>query len=85
MPYITPIRKTALKNGDKMKSVGELVYILTLWCIEFARIKGRSFTTFALIIGALVCAALEYYRRVVAKHENCKIKENGDVYPEEYQ
>ncbi len=41
---------------------------------------GKS-AYFNAVVGALECAKLELYRRMVAPYENGKIAENGDVYP----
>jgi hypothetical protein len=36
--------------------------------------------TIALVMGALVCAMLEFYRRRAVPYEEGKIKLNGDAY-----
>lgn len=59
---------------------GELNYKITKTCIDYARSKGTSYTTYNEIIGALECAKMEMYRRAVAPYEDTKITENGDVY-----
>jgi len=46
----------------------------------YLRTKGISYQTFNDIIGALEGAKLEFYRRVVVRYEEEKIKANGDVY-----
>jgi hypothetical protein len=81
MPYIKPEnRERAAKQHGPM-NVGELTYSLTLTCVRFARFPGKiSFFTIALVMGALFCTALEFYRRAAAPYEDTKIQENGDVY-----
>jgi hypothetical protein len=41
---------------------------------------GLSYQTINDILGALVGAREEYYRRVVAPYEDLKVKANGDVF-----
>lgn len=40
----------------------------------------QSYEKYNAAIGALECAKLELYRRLVAPYEDEKIAENGDVY-----
>jgi len=42
---------------------------------------GRSYRTICIVMGTLLCAAFEFYRRVAAPYEDRKITTNGDVYP----
>ena len=53
--------------------------IACLWH-RFVKAKGMSYATANEFIGALECAKLEIYRRVVAPHEDTKIEQNGDVF-----
>lgn len=80
LPYIKPIRRQDLNNGDHPINSGELNYVITRTIIEYVRNNGRSYNTFNDIIGALEGAKLEFARRVIAEYEDKKIEENGDVY-----
>ena len=42
-----------------------------------------SYQTYNDIVGVLDCAKMEIYRRLVAKYEDAKVEENGDVKPYE--
>lgn len=87
MPYIDQnARKRYAKNleslinqwHDEGHLAGHLTYIVYSLLIHRFTHK-RRFTTAAVLIGATVCAILEFYRRKVAKYEDEKIEENGDV------
>ena len=86
MPYI---KKKDRKKFDVLEfelhiseidTPGELNYLLTRLCQTYFGQNGESYQTHNDILGALEGCKLEYYRRVVEKYENSKIKENGDVY-----
>ena len=66
-----------LKNISLIKAIGRFVYIIYKIALG---ITQKHFWCMAMIIGGMLCAILEYYRRVVVKHEKIKIEENGDVY-----
>ena len=61
------------------QDIGTLVFALTRLVVRYGRPK-RGFYWSCLIIGALVCTILEFYRRVVAPYEDEKKEANGDVY-----
>jgi len=65
--------------SDPHIQAGELNYIVTK--ILLAWLDMPSYDRFNAAIGALECAKLELYRRMVAPYEDKKIAENGDVYP----
>lgn len=82
MPYITEGRRIdLLKSGHDMEGSGELNYIITRILNRYVEQRGESYQTFNDIVGALECAKLEYYRRVIAPYEAQKAHDNGDVYP----
>ena len=60
---------------------GVLNYVLTRILLAFIG-PAPTYTDFNAAIGALECAKLELYRRMVAPYEDRKCAENGDVYPE---
>ena len=87
MPYITQERRDMLdeeievlqdaitSQGDKP---GDLNYALS-------RLVGRvwmntpRYKTICVVIGTLVCVALEFYRRVAGGYEDKAIRENYDI------
>jgi len=82
MPYIKKERRRKLrwKYEHRIKTSGELNYLLTRLSTEYLEQRGESYKTISDIVGALECAKTEFYRRVVVPYEEKKIKENGDVY-----
>jgi len=82
MPYISAETKIAIdERGMKaVRNAGDLNYLITTQLIRFWE-RDKRYLTICIIIGTLVCAAFEFYRRVAAKYEDEKIKQNGDVYP----
>lgn len=81
MPYIPEDRREALARGmmEDAETVGELTYVLYSACKRFYNTKPRRYITIALILGALACTAMEFYRRVGAPYEDEKREEHGDV------
>ncbi len=81
MPYVDEQTKIKLRFRDNQfpTTAGELTYLIYRLAHQFLRFKGKCFTTCCLIMGSFICAAFEFYRRVIAKYEDKKIKENGDV------
>jgi hypothetical protein len=81
MPYITEDEKSMLALGQPPTTVGQLTYAITRECNAFMHGRGATrFTTIAWVMGALFCAALEFYRRRAVPYEETKIAANGDVY-----
>ena len=87
MPYVTPGERDALRPVPWTRKPGQLAYVLTEACLryllEVEAVDGRetSFADLAAVIGALEAAKLEFYRRMVAPHEDAACERNGDVYP----
>lgn len=84
MPYISNkySERDRLADGDYIPVVvGDLNFVLTAKCLDYIAYTGKSYDTFNAVIGALECAKLEMYRRMIAPYEDKKIEENGDVYP----
>jgi len=81
MPYITPEDREEVLPAETpaANTVGELNYQITCLVLAFLGTKPH-YTDFNGAIGALECAKLELYRRMVVPYEDTKIKENGDVY-----
>lgn len=81
MPYIRKdLRERLLpKLAAFPINAGELNFILTSICVRYLG-SGPRYEDYNRVIGALECAKLELYRRMVAPYEDAKIRENGDVY-----
>lgn len=81
MPYIAKERRSALAHGDSPKTAGELNFVITDKVMSYVKAQGLiSYATLNEVLGVLEAAKQEFYRRVVAPHEEEKCKENGDVY-----
>jgi hypothetical protein len=80
MPYITQERQHALAFNAP-ETPGDLNYAITTLCLDWLAETGKSYADYNTVVGVLESAKLEFYRRAVAKYEDQKIKENGDVYP----
>lgn len=79
MPYISQVDRTQLRDR-RPRTPGELNYVITLLVKDYVELKGLSYTVLNDVVGALEACKLEFYRREVAKYEDRKIAENGDVY-----
>jgi len=71
---------TGVHRCDSAENPGELNFQITMLCDDYLGNRGISYAVLNEVIGALECAKLEMYRRLVAPYEDKKIKENGDVY-----
>lgn len=85
MPYIEDLMKRmrldlaaeiALKN---IQDAGDLNYAITTLLLKFTKRTGKKYLTIVIVMGTLLCVALEFYRRLAAPYEDKKIQENGDV------
>jgi len=82
MPYIDDETRAMLTlTPARPVTPGELNYKLTRELLDYLARLGHSYTRFNEVIGALECAKLELYRRLLAPYEDKKKDENGDVYP----
>jgi Domain of unknown function (DUF6899) len=89
VPYITQQRRNALTDTrrpgqnlpppDTPKNAGELNYKITILLHAYLREHGLKYQHINDCIGALEGAKLELYRRVAARYETLKMKENGDI------
>lgn len=68
------------KTSEPAQNAGELNFQITGLIQQFLDFHGQSYGTFNTVVGALECAKLELYRRLVVPYENAKIQDNGDVY-----
>lgn len=81
MPYIDQEARVRLADiGSDPETAGELNYLITRTCTNYATLRGHRYTTYNEIVGVLECAKLEMYRRLIGPYEDTKIEENGDVY-----
>lgn len=91
MPYIKKDWKrnlidVTMSGLPHLANSGELNYCVTLLMLRFVTENTPDFpTNYATAnsaIGAVECAKLEFYRRLLTPHEEVKRAENGDVYEE---
>jgi hypothetical protein len=80
MPYIHDKLRDELAEGRQSITPGELNYQFSTMADRYITRRGLSYTAINEVIGALECAKLELYRRIVAPLEERKRSENGDVY-----
>ena len=66
------------KSGEH-PGVGDMNYLITQMLLQT---KPQKYADYNAIIGMLECCKLEFYRKAVSVYEDEKIKENGDVYPD---
>lgn len=66
------------ENSVNNTNVGNLNYIITSICLSACK-EHISYASYNSIIGVLECVKLEFYRRLVSKYEDSKIKMNGDI------
>lgn len=67
-----------LQSDDPQDNVqGNLNYFLS--CV-LDRVYNKNYQEVNNAVGMMICATLEYYRRLAVPYENQKIFENGDVY-----
>jgi hypothetical protein len=85
MPYISESERKryegVLAELDKIpvNTPGKLNYLITEIIKRYIN-NHDHYATYNAAIGALECAKLELYRRLVSPYEDKKIDENGDVY-----
>lgn len=84
MPYIPRERRVELgpdakKLARKLRNGGELNFAITTMLLEFLPDNPR-YSDFSGVLGDVVSAMLELYRRRIADYENQKCALNGDVY-----
>lgn len=80
MPYLNSAIRASLNDGRKPLKGGELNYIISKLLNDFVQMKGISYATINEAMGAVICAANEFERRVIAPYEELKAKQNGEVY-----
>lgn len=84
MPYISDEDRIALEAGDRMRTPGDLAYIVASEVDRYLKANGLSYQTLAEVTGVLETAKLEVYRRIAAPYEDEKRAQNGEVYSEDF-
>ena len=79
MPYIKQNYRSIVEEAGA-DNPGELNYLITMNCLDYLSTTNQKYEDFNAVIGALECAKLEMYRRMIAPYEDNKKEENGDVY-----
>ena len=80
MPYIKQNDRSNFDISNlSPTNAGELNFLISEICAKYIRDNGFRYTNCNEVIGALECAKIEFYRRVVAPYEDKKINENGDI------
>ena len=92
MPYIKQNMRPLIDSHlDELRVVihspGELNYATTRLVLNYLASDNspQGYYVINEVIGALECAKLEFYRRLVIPYEDMKINQNGDVYPFHFQ
>jgi hypothetical protein len=71
---------TPFMLGTCVDTAGELNYLVTKIIRGYFVQNGGNYQAINDVVGALEGAKAEFQRRVVAKYEDMKIEDNGDVY-----
>ena len=85
MPYISKKQRVNVDGPLEglypfIETPGEMNYAVCKLMLDFLQFHGESYTTYNSIIGILECVKQEFYRRMIAKYEDKKIEENGDIF-----
>lgn len=80
MPYIPKSQRKSTESG-KYKDAGSLNYAFTQMIDAYIDQHQLNYQTCNDIVGAMECAKMELYRRLIAPYEDKKILMNGDVKP----
>lgn len=97
MPYIEESERTHLdphierlaeememgfqSSPQHLKKAGRLNYVISRLMV--LTLPEKRYWALALVVGTVICAVFEFYRRFVGPHEDEAIKKNGDI--KEYQ
>lgn len=75
-PFIDLLVQLFLNDG---KLHARLNYFLFRLAKQYIKLNGESYANYKEIIGELEMSKQEIYRTMIAKYEDKKIKDNGDV------
>ena len=81
MPYIPLSEKSKVDYDNLITTAGQFNYAIHQVMSIYFEQNGFNYQTCNDIIGALDCAKMELYRRLVGEYEDRKILQNGDVKP----
>jgi hypothetical protein len=81
MPYIPKSEKAKVDQDNLITNAGQFNYALNQVISIYLEQNSMSYQTCNDIIGAMECAKMELYRRLLAPYEDKKILQNGDVKP----
>jgi hypothetical protein len=81
MPYIPPSEKKRVDQDNLITTAGQFNYALNQLVNIYIEQNEFNYQTANDIVGAIECAKMEIYRRLVAPYEDKKILQNGDVNP----
>lgn len=81
MPYIPKSEQNRVDQDNLITTAGQFNYALNQLISIYIDQNDFNYQTSNDIIGAMECAKLELYRRLVAPYEDKKILQNGDVKP----
>lgn len=81
MPYIPKSEKNKVNDENLIATAGQLNYALNQLVNSYIEQNNFNYQTANDIIGAMECAKMELYRRLIAPYEDAKILQNGDVKP----
>lgn len=84
MPYIPQADRTKLDAfadglSRNTETKGELTYVLTRLVLAYVAKHGKSYDSYSDVLGCLTATTHEVYRTEVAKYEEGKRRQNGDV------
>lgn len=80
MPYIDKAARGPLDRGMLPAEAGDLAYCVYRDMGRFVNARGKPrFIYFAIAVGAVILAMLEYWRRHIVDYEEARKAENGDV------
>jgi|11BtaG_2_1085332.scaffolds.fasta_scaffold12587_3 hypothetical protein len=81
MPYIPQSEKNQVDSHNLISTAGQFNYALNQLIANFIDQNDFNYQTANDIVGAMECAKMELYRRLISPYEDKKISENGDVKP----
>lgn len=85
MPYIHPEFRPPIDEhidaaaAGRLTGPGALNYAITRLCLNYLDQRPRNYGALNAVMGALHCAALEFYRTEVAPYEDEVLAKNGPV------
>ena len=81
MPYIPKSEKKKVDQDNLIVNAGQFNYALHQVIDIYFKQNDFNYQSCNDIIGAMECAKMELYRRLLALYEDKKILQNGDVKP----